>query len=201
MAKLYFYYSAMNAGKTTTLLQSAYNYKERGMETILLTTHLDNRAEVGNIASRIGLEKKAWLYKESDDLLQRLSDAIDKKDNVRCILIDEAQFLTQKQVWELAAVVDKCHVPVLCYGLRTDYAGMLFPGSATLLAIADVLTEIKTICLCGKKASMNLRLDRDKQPVIHGQQIVIGGNESYEALCRACFSEVRQKAQAQQKDV
>lgn len=194
MAKLYFYYSAMNAGKTTTLLQSAYNYKERGMDTILLTTHLDDRSAVGNIASRIGLEQQAWLYKEHDNLWDKLSDALKTRVKVKCILIDEAQFLTETQVWELARIVDECHVPVLCYGLRTDFVGDLFPGSAALLAISDVLTEIKTICLCGKKASMNLRLDSDKNPVITGDQIAIGGNESYEAMCRSCFCKIRRSS-------
>lgn len=190
MAKLYFYYSAMNAGKTTMLLQSAYNYKEKGMNTILLTAHLDNRHAVASIYSRIGLSKDAIAYKSSDNLWSML-DSMLSCHRISCVLVDESQFLSNDQVWQLARVVDEHHVPVLCYGLRTDYAGELFPGSAALLSIADVLTELKTICLCGKKATMNLRRDANNNPVIQGDQIVIGGNESYEAMCRACFCAAR----------
>lgn len=192
MAKLYFYYSAMNAGKTTTLLQSAYNYNEKGMDALLLTAHLDDRVQMGLIASRIGLARQAELYAPPDDLFLKIQGLL-SKGRLHCVLVDEAQFLTPEQVWQLARVVDEANVPVLCYGIRTDYAGELFPGSAALLAVADVLTEIKTICLCGSKATMNLRLTEGRRVVLCGEQIAIGGNESYEAMCRKCFTQARRR--------
>ena len=159
MAKLYFYYSAMNAGKTTTLLQSAHNYRERGMRVALLTPRLDHRAGVGRVASRIGLSADAIAFDRNDDLLERIRALVDGDGSLHCVLVDEAQFLSQAQVWQLSEVVDALRIPVLCYGLRTDFRGELFEGSRHLLAWADELTEIKTICHTGKKATMTVRVD------------------------------------------
>ncbi len=180
MAKLYFYYSAMNAGKSTILLQAAYNYRERGMRPILFTAELDNRYGEAIISSRIGLKEQAQLFSGETDLFEQVS----KAENCHCVLIDEAQFLTAEQVWQVAKVADELDIPVLCYGLRTDFQGNLFPGSAALLAVADDLREIRTICWCGRKASMVLRLGQDGTPIRQGEQIAIGGNESYVSLCR-----------------
>ena len=158
MAKLYFYYSTMNAGKSTILLQAAYNYRERGMEPFLITAKLDNRAGYSKIVSRIGIEEKANLFDSQDNLFLMIKKTIEKK-KLNCILLDEAQFLSKEQVWQLAKVVDNLNIPVLCYGLRVDFQGELFPGSLVLLSIADEMREIKTICHCGKKATMVARLN------------------------------------------
>jgi thymidine kinase len=183
MAKLYFYYSTMNAGKSTALLQAAHNYAERGMTALMFTAQLDKRAD-GRIASRIGLEKEASHFDTETDFWQLLS-----KSNANCILIDEAQFLTKEQVRQLARVVDRANIPVMCYGLRTDFQGELFPGSAALLAWADTLSELKTICCCGRKATMVVRVSPEGKVERAGQQIEIGGNERYVSLCRKHFSE------------
>ncbi len=191
MAQLYFYYSAMNAGKSTALLQSDYNYHERGMKTRLLTAQLDNRFGEGRIASRIGLEKPADTFNEQTDLKVWYQEQSD----VDCILIDEAQFLTRKQVDDLAYIVDFNNVPVLCYGIRTDFQGELFSGSERLLAIADKLTELKTICHCGRKAIMVVRTDEEGNAIAEGAQVQIGGNERYVSMCRKHFAEALQAAE------
>ncbi|MBL4871256.1 MAG: thymidine kinase [Robiginitomaculum sp.] len=183
MAKLYFNYSAMNAGKSTLLLQGSYNYIERGMNTMLLTAALDNRAGKRVIASRIGLDKKADVFTSTDDVYTMIAER-HNIEHLSCILIDEAQFLSQIQVRQLSDVADDLDIPVLCYGLRTDFRGELFAGSAELLAIADRLREIKTICWCGSKASMVLRLDADGKAIKSGKQVVIGGEDVYASVCR-----------------
>ncbi len=183
MSKLYFSYAAMNAGKSTVLLQAAHNYEERGMRAFLLTAAVDERAGKGRIASRIGLSRDAFSYAADDDLAQIIS-ARHAEQPVHCVLVDEAQFLTREQVWQLAHVADGLDIPVLCYGLRTDFQGKLFPGSEALLAIADQLREIRTICWCGAKATMVLRLDENGRPVAEGAQVQIGGNERYVSVCR-----------------
>ena len=183
MAKLYFNYSAMNAGKSTVLLQASHNYIERGMTTFLLTARLDDRAGEGVIASRIGIAADAGRFDGDDDLLEMVKQR-HQDQNLHCVLVDEAQFLTEDQVWQLAAVADNLGIPVMCYGLRTDFQGKLFPGSATLLSIADDLREIRTICWCGKKATMVVRLGADGQPLDDGDQVDIGGNDKYISLCR-----------------
>ncbi|KEQ53995.1 thymidine kinase [Sphingobium chlorophenolicum] len=190
MAKLYFYYSSMNAGKSTTLLQSSFNYRERGMETMLWTAAIDDRYEQGLIVSRIGLEAKAHLFDAATDLFAAISTQ-HAQTPLSCILVDEAQFLDTAQVWQLAAVADRLAIPVLCYGIRTDFQGQLFEGSAALLGLADTLTEIKTICECGRKATMNLRVDGKGRPIREGEQTEIGGNDRYVALCRRHFVERR----------
>jgi thymidine kinase len=189
MAKLYFYYSAMNAGKTTTLLQSDHNYRERGMRTLLFTAQIDTRAAVGLISSRIGLEKNAIAFTDSTHFYQEIFNNIQEQGLLHCVLIDEAQFLNKTQVKQLCQVADKLKVPVLTYGIRSDFLGELFEGSAALLAWADKLCEIKTICPCGRKATMNLRMDEKGETITGGNQIEIGGNDQYIALCRRCFSE------------
>tara|TARA_B100001115_G_scaffold16839_1_gene11911 strand:+ start:122 stop:706 length:585 start_codon:yes stop_codon:yes gene_type:complete len=183
MAKLYFSYSTMNAGKSTVLLQASHNYGERGMKTMLFTAELDNRSKVGNISSRIGLSEKASTFNNDDNLFSSVEKRL-KKDKISCVFIDEAQFLTDKQVWELSDVVEILNIPVMCFGLRTDFQGKLFEGSSTLLAIADELKEIKTICHCGKKANMVVRVDSNGKVLKEGAQIEIGGNEKYISLCR-----------------
>ncbi|TNE62167.1 MAG: thymidine kinase [Alphaproteobacteria bacterium] len=188
MAKLYFYYSAMNAGKTTTLLQSSFNYQERGMNTMLFTAALDDRFGVRKIASRIGLNAEAHLFDANLDLFVKIADAL-KTRPIHCILVDESQFLTREQVFQLASVADSLKIPVLCYGLRTDFQANLFEGSQWLLAIADELNELKTICPCGRKATMNLRIDEKGNAVKEGASIEIGGNDRYIALCRKHFME------------
>ncbi|SHE46602.1 thymidine kinase [Thermomonas hydrothermalis] len=190
MAKLYFYYSAMNAGKTTTLLQSAHNYRERGMRVLILTPQLDTRAGGGVVASRIGLRAEGIAFRHEDDL-QRLVEAdIAAQGALHCVLVDEAQFLSRAQVWQLSEVVDALHIPVLCYGLRTDFRGELFEGSQYLLAWADELSEIKTICHSGKKATMTVRVDDAGRAVQAGPQVEIGGNERYVSVSRAEFKRV-----------
>jgi thymidine kinase len=185
MAKLYFYYSAMNAGKTTTLLQSDYNYRERGMNTLVLKPRLDDRFG-DSVRSRIGLESGAKNFAPTDDLFAMFR-AARAQSELHCVLVDEAQFLTAAQVHQLSDIVDEGHVPVLTYGLRTDFLGELFEGSRHLLAWADELREIKTICHCGRKATMVVRLDEHGEPVRAGAQIMIGGNDSYESVCRQHF--------------
>ena len=183
MAKLYFYYSTMNAGKSTALLQAAHNYAERGMATLMFTAHLDDRA-AGKVASHIGIEKDASRFDACTDFWGLLS-----KSGTSCVLIDEAQFLTKDQVRQLARVVDEANIPVMCYGLRTDFLGELFPGSAALLAWADTLSELKTICCCGRKATMVVRVAPNGAVERAGQQIEIGGNDRYVSLCRKHFTE------------
>ena len=183
MAKLYFSYSTMNAGKSTVLLQASHNYGERGMKTMLFTAELDNRSKVGNISSRIGLSEKASTFNNNDNLFSSVEKRL-KKDKISCVFVDEAQFLTEKQVWELSDVVEILNIPVMCFGLRTDFQGKLFEGSSSLLAIADELKEIKTICHCGKKANMVVRVDSNGKVLKEGAQIEIGGNEKYISLCR-----------------
>lgn len=188
MAKLYFYYAAMNAGKSTQLLQSAFNYAERGMRTLLFTAAVHDRSGHGVIDSRIGLKAEAMPFERHTDLHADVFDAC-QASMIDCVLIDEAQFLTRPQVLQLARVCDEMVVPVLCYGLRTDFLGQLFEGSAALLALADVLSEIKTVCACGRKATMNLRIDEHGRAVTHGDQIGIGGNDRYVVLCRRHYME------------
>jgi thymidine kinase len=188
MAKLYFYYSAMNAGKSTVLLQSSYNYRERGMRTLLFTPAIDTRYGTGRIESRIGLSSSAISLAVGDNLLTRARTE-HANAPVGCVLIDEAQFLTTEQVWQASEVADKLDIPVLCYGLRTDFQAKLFPGSAALLGLADTLTELKTICHCGRKATMNLRVDAIGRGVREGAQVEIGGNDRYLAVCRRHFKE------------
>ena len=188
MAKLYFYYASMNAGKSTNLLQADFNYRERGMRTILFTAAVDDRAGAGRIASRIGLAAEAISFDPAMDLRLRVEREADAGP-VHCVLVDEAQFLTPAQVDQLAAVADVLGVPVLTYGLRTDFTGALFEGAARLLALADALIEIKSVCRCGRKATMNLRVDEAGRAVAHGAQTEIGGNDRYVALCRRHFSE------------
>ena len=193
MAKLYFYYSSMNAGKSTTLLQADFNYRERGMETMLWTAAFDSRYNVGLVTSRLGLQAEANMFAQGTDIW----DAIASEHAVRplaCVLVDEAQFLSKQQVLDLARVSDEANIPVLCYGLRTDFAGELFPGSATLLGLADNLVELKAVCHCGRKSTMNLRVDENGRAVIDGAQTEIGGNDRYVAMCRKHFMEARAAA-------
>ncbi|ARO13982.1 thymidine kinase [Ketogulonicigenium robustum] len=188
MAKLYFNYSTMNAGKSTVLLQAAYNYNERGMQTYLLTAAFDNRAGVGRIESRIGIGADADTYLPDDDLFARIAQRM-ADGPIACVLVDEAQFLSPDQVWQLARAVDDLRVPVMCFGLRVDFRGELFPGSATLLALSDEMREVRTICFCGKKATMVVRQGPDGQVAHDGDQVVIGGNETYVSLCRRHWRE------------
>ena len=188
MAKLYFYYSSMNAGKSTALLQSSYNYRERGMRTVVLAPDLDNRYGGGKVTSRIGIEADAITFKENDNLLTIVEAACDP-DPVHCVLIDEAQFLTKEQVFQLGEVTDKLDIPVLAYGLRTDFRGEPFEGSKYLLAWSDNLKELKAICHCGSKATMVVRYDENGQAVKRGSQIEIGGNDRYVSMCRKHFKE------------
>ena len=190
MAKLYFYYSSMNAGKTTTLLQSAYNYRERGMRVAILTPKLDFRAGSGMVASRIGLQAAGVAFARGDDLQRIIEADIAARGKLDCVLVDEAQFLSRPQVWQLSEVVDVLRVPVLCYGLRTDFRGELFEGSQYLLAWADEMQEIKTICHSGKKATMTVRVDDAGRAVQDGPQVEIGGNERYVSVSRAEFKKV-----------
>ena len=185
MAKLYFYYSAMNAGKTTTLLQSAHNYRERGMRVLILTPRLDHRAGSGTVASRIGLRADGTPFERDDDLERMVRASVEHHGPLHCVLVDEAQFLSRAQVWQLTEIVDQLRIPVLCYGLRTDFRGELFEGSQYLLAWADEISEIKTICHSGKKATMNMRVDAQGRAVQAGPQVEIGGNERYLSVARA----------------
>mgnify|MGYP000486395504 CR=1 FL=1 len=188
MAKLYFNYSTMNAGKSTILLQAAHNYRERGMDTYLLTARLDDRVGQGQIGSRIGISADADMFDTNSNLFEMV-EARRAKSPFVCILIDEAQFLSEDQVWQLARIVDDLKIPVMAYGLRVDFLGKLFPGSAALLALADEMREIRTICHCGKKATMVVRQDQDGNTLTAGEQVQIGGNETYVSLCRRHWRE------------
>jgi thymidine kinase len=190
MAKLYFYYSAMNAGKTTTLLQSAHNYHERGMRTLILTPALDDRYGQGVVASRIGLKADATRFGAGENLFELAEADIDKHGALHCVLVDEAQFMSRAQVWQLTDVVDRLNIPVLAYGLRTDFRGELFEGSQYLLAWADNLDEIKTICHTGRKATMVVRVDAQGRAVTQGPQVEIGGNDRYVSVSRAEFKKI-----------
>lgn len=188
MAKLYFYYASMNAGKSTSLLQADFNYRERGMATMLFTAAIDDRHAPGTIRSRIGLDAPATPFDATTDLAT-LALARHTAEALACVLVDEAQFLNEAQVDQLARLADAHDIPVLAYGLRTDFLGNLFPGSARLLALADALVEIKSVCRCGRKATMNLRVDVEGRAITHGRQTEIGGNDRYVALCRRHFTE------------
>ena len=183
MAKLYFHYSTMNAGKSTLLLQASYNYVERGMQTYLLTANFDDRAGTGRIGSRIGIGADADTFGSKTDLFSNIQERLNAGP-CACVFIDEAQFLSADQVWQLARAVDDLKVPVMCYGLRVDFQGKLFPGSAALLALADEMREIRTICHCGKKATMVVRQDEHGNVLKDGAQVQVGGNETYVSLCR-----------------
>lgn len=187
MAKLYFYYASMNAGKSTTLLQADFNYRERGMRTLLFTAAIDDRFAAGTVTSRIGLGANAIAFDRDTDLAAIVVHGHEAPP--ACVLVDEAQFLTATQVDQLAALADFHDVPVLAYGLRTDFQGQLFEGSARLLAIADSLIEIKSVCACGRKATMNMRVDAAGHPIREGAQTEIGGNDRYVAMCRRHFIE------------
>jgi thymidine kinase len=188
MAKLYFNYSTMNAGKSTILLQASHNYRERGMDTYLLTASFDDRAGAGRIGSRIGIGAEADTFRPGDDLFARIAARM-AAGTIACVLIDEAQFLTKDQVWQLARAADDLGVPVMCYGLRVDFRGELFPGSAALLALADDMREIRTICHCGRKATMVARIDASGKAATEGAQVEIGGNDRYLSLCRRHWRE------------
>ncbi|HET7817482.1 MAG TPA: thymidine kinase [Sphingomicrobium sp.] len=197
MAKLYFYYAAMNAGKSTTLLQADFNYRERGMQTMLWTAAFDDRAGAGRIASRLEIGADASLYDPGTDLFEAVGEEM-KKRELHCVLVDEAQFLTRAHVLQLCRLADEVGLPVLCYGLRTDFVGALFEGSAALLALADALIELKAVCECGRKATMNLRVDEQGFAVAAGAQTEIGGNDRYVALCRRHFFERLREGEARQ---
>ena len=188
MAKLYFNYSTMNAGKSTVLLQASHNYRERGMETYLLTAQFDKRAGDGRIASRIGIGQDADTFAGGEDLFAKIDTRL-AQGPVACIFIDEAQFLEKEQVWQLARAVDDLGVPIMCYGLRVDFQGELFPGSAALLALSDEMREVRTICHCGKRATMVIRQDENGNAILEGNQVQIGGNETYVSLCRRHWRE------------
>ena len=192
MAQMYFYYSAMNAGKSTTLLQSSFNYRERGMTPVIFTAAIDDRYGKGKVSSRIGLQEEAELFNASDDLYAHMQDMNSAK-KVDCVLIDECQFLTKEQVYQLTEVVDKLHIPVLCYGLRSDFRGELFEGSRYLLAWADKLVELKTICHCGRKANMVIRQDASGKAIADGDQVEIGGNDRYVSVCRKHYKEALER--------
>ena len=187
MAKLHFYYSAMNAGKSTVLLQSSHNYNERGMDTLLLVPSIDDRYGVGKITTRLGLQADAIAVEPHHNLFTYTQQALTQNPNIKCVLVDEAHFLGKNQIEQLAHITDDLNIPVLAYGLRTDFRGEPFPGSLYLLALADALIELKTICHCGRKATMNMRIDEHGQAVREGRQIEIGGNERYVATCRKHF--------------
>ncbi|HEU4704656.1 MAG TPA: thymidine kinase [Sphingomicrobium sp.] len=197
MAKLYFYFAAMNAGKSTTLLQADFNYRERGMETMLWTAAHDDRSGAGLVGSRLGLTVPAHAYSAEVDLFDSVGDEL-KRRELHCVLVDEAQFLTRDQVLQLCRVADELAIPVLCYGLRTDFLGQLFEGSAALLALADALVELKAVCECGRKATMNLRVDAQGHAVAAGEQTEIGGNDRYIALCRRHFFERLRESEERQ---
>jgi len=188
MAKLYFYYSSMNAGKSTALLQSSYNYRERGMHTLVLAPDLDNRYGSGKVTSRIGLESSAKTFCSHDDLF-KLTAGMNSESPLHCVLVDEAQFLCKRQVYQLGEVTDRLNIPVLAYGLRTDFQGEPFEGSQYLLSWADNLIELKAICFCGSKATMVIRLDQDGNAITEGTQVEIGGNDRYVSMCRKHFKE------------
>ena len=188
MAKLYFYYSSMNAGKSTNLLQSSYNYRERGMNTLVLAPLLDDRFGVGRVTSRIGIESEAITFVGDTNLFELIEEH-HRASTLHCVLVDEAQFLTREQVFQLSELADKLGIPVLAYGLRTDFQGEPFEGSKYLLAWADTLNEIKAICHCGSKATMVVRLDAEGRAVTEGSQVEIGGNDRYVSMCRRHFKE------------
>ena len=188
MAKLYFNYSTMNAGKSTVLLQASHNYIERGMQTYLLTAKLDNRAGEARIASRIGIGATADTFDSKEDIYAKIADRL-SRGPCACVFIDEAQFLTRGQVWQLARAVDDLGIPIMCFGLRVDFQGELFPGSAALLALSDEMREVRTICHCGKKATMVVRKDGDGNVMRDGDQVQVGGNETYVSLCRRHWRE------------
>lgn len=188
MANLFFYYSSMNAGKSTNLLQADFNYREKGMHTLLLNSAFDTRYKVGRISSRIGISAPCLLFEQSTDLLNLIINE-EKKNKFDIILIDEAQFLTKRQVWQLCNIIDRKNIPILCYGLRTDFQGNLFEGAQWLLAWSDKIIELKTICSCGRKATMTLRIDQDGNPVHQGKQIQVGDKEHYISVCRKHFRE------------
>lgn len=192
MASLYFTYSAMNAGKSTSLLQVAHNYEERNQQVLLLTPALDNRAGVGQVHSRLGIAREARAFVADENLFELVAAAL-KEGAIDCVLLDEAQFLTPGQVWQLTQVADQLDVPVMCYGLRTDAFGQAFAGSAVLLAVADKISEMKTICHCGRKATMSLRVDSEGNAIKAGEQIAIGGNEKYISCCRKHWAEALSK--------
>lgn len=187
MAKLYFYYSAMNAGKSTVLLQSSYNYRERGMDTLLYVPSMDDRYGMGKITSRIGLSSDACIIDSSFDIYEDVKKTANFNKKLTCILVDEAQFLNKNQITQLMRIVDELNIPVLCYGLRSDFMSEPFEGSKYLLALADNLVEVKTVCHCGRKAIMNMRVDAHGRKVTQGEQIAIGGNDMYVATCRKHF--------------
>ena len=186
MAQLYFYYSSMNAGKSTHLLQSSYNYNECGLRTVLYTAQIDDRYAKGKVSSRLGINADAQLFTSETNLLTEVT-ALQSDGKIACILIDEAQFLSKAQVRQLTDIVDQLHIPVLAYGIRTDFLGQTFSGSAALLAWADKLVELKTICHCGRKANFVIRVDENGKAAIGGEQVEVGGNERYQALCRNHF--------------
>ncbi|NOH34565.1 thymidine kinase [Vibrio chagasii] len=188
MAQMYFYYSAMNAGKSTTLLQSSFNYQDRGMTPVIFTAALDDRYGIGKVSSRIGLQSEAQLFKNDTNLFEAINE-LNEEEKRHCVLIDECQFLSKEQVYQLTEVVDKLHIPVLCYGLRTDFLGELFEGSRYLLSWADKLVELKTICHCGRKANMVIRTDEHGVAIAEGDQVAIGGNDKYVSVCRLHYKE------------
>lgn len=188
MAQMYFYYSAMNAGKSTTLLQSSFNYQERGMNPVIFTAALDDRYGVGIVSSRIGLQSEAHLFQSDTDLFSAVQE-LHQAEPKHCVLVDECQFLSKEQVYQLTEVVDKLNIPVLCYGLRTDFLGELFEGSQHLLAWADKLIELKTVCHCGRKANMVIRTDEAGNAIASGDQVAIGGNDKYVSVCRQHYKE------------
>lgn len=190
----------MNAGKSTSLLQSAHNYREQGMTPVLFTAAIDTRSAVGKISSRIGIEADAEVFYSDTDLFTSIQ-MLQSRRSIDCILVDEAQFLAREQVNQLAQVVDQLNIPVLCFGIRTDFKGELFSGSERLLAIADKLSEIKTICHCGKKATMVIRLDEDGLVVHEGDKISVGGNERYQSMCRKHFVELMRQTEALRQTV
>ncbi|WP_445374810.1 thymidine kinase [Photorhabdus tasmaniensis] len=198
MAQLYFYYSAMNAGKSTSLLQSSYNYNERGMRTLIFTAEIDTRFEKGKVSSRIGLSADALLFSQQTDIGELIRNE-NMQEKVHCVLIDECQFLTKAQVEQLCKVTDYDDIPVLCYGLRTDFSGELFSGSQYLLAWADKLVELKTICHCGRKASRVLRFDGEGVVIYDGEQVDIGGNEKYVSVCRKHYMDAISKAKERRR--
>lgn len=193
MAQLYFYYSAMNAGKSTSLLQSSYNYNERGMRTLIFTAEIDNRFAQGKVSSRIGLSAQSLLFTPTTNMAEIIKNE-NSIQKIHCVLIDECQFLTKQQVEELCNIVDNIDIPVLCYGLRTDFSGELFAGSQYLLAWADKLVELKTVCYCGRKANRVLRVGSDGIPMYEGAQVDIGGNEKYISVCRKHYTEAIEQA-------
>lgn len=187
MAKLFFYYSAMNAGKSTTLVQSSYNYQERGMDTLIFTPSIDDRFGDHIVSTRIGIQAPAISFDNNFDFWQFTTNSLKNNTNIHCILLDEAQFLTKDQIWQLSDITDRLDLPVLTYGIRSDFQGEPFEGSTYLMALADQIIEIKTICHCGSKASMNMRIDEDGNKITKGKQVEIGGNDKYVSTCRKCF--------------